>query len=235
MSNKKKVAIVQSCYIPWKGYFDLIRSVDEFILFDDVQYTRRDWRNRNIIKTPNGLLWLTVPVEVKGNYYQRINETRIADSTWAKNHWKTIMHNYARAPYFKEYKLLFEELYNETVNDQYISQVNFRFIKKIAELLNINTKLTWSTDYKIDDSLAKTDRLLALCQEAQATYYLSGPSAKDYLQEDLFNQSGIEVDYIDYSKYAAYTQLHGEFAHGVTILDLIFNTGEKASDYVKPV
>ncbi|MDX2231897.1 MAG: WbqC family protein [Leptolyngbyaceae cyanobacterium bins.349] len=89
----KKVAIVQSNYIPWKGYFDLINSVDEFILYDDMQYTRRDWRNRNQIKTASGLMWLTIPVQVKGKYYQKIRETQISDPTWAQEHWRSILTN----------------------------------------------------------------------------------------------------------------------------------------------
>src|SRR5215510_8709820 len=100
----KKVAIVQSNYIPWKGYFDLINSVDEFILFDDMQYTKRDWRNRNRIKTPDGVAWLTIPVAVKGKYHQRIADTLVSDPSWIASHWKTIRHCYARAPYFAVYR-----------------------------------------------------------------------------------------------------------------------------------
>src|SRR5882757_9025960 len=105
----KKVAIVQSNYIPWRGYFDLINSVDEFILFDDMQYTRRDWRNRNRIKTANGIIWLTIPVVVKGRYSQSIQETEVSDSNWAAKHWKTLQQSYARAAHFKEYETLFED------------------------------------------------------------------------------------------------------------------------------
>ena len=108
---KKKIAIVQSNYIPWKGYFDLINSVDEFILFDDMQYTKRDWRNRNLIKTQSGLRWLTIPVLVSGKFHQKINETKISDMDWSTEHWKTICCNYARAKYFRDYKDYFEEIY----------------------------------------------------------------------------------------------------------------------------
>jgi len=104
----KKVAILQSNYIPWKGYFDMIGLVDEFILYDDMQYTRRDWRNRNKIKTPNGLAWLTIPVEVKGKYFQKINETIISEPQWAKDHWATIKQFYSKARFFKDYKDIFE-------------------------------------------------------------------------------------------------------------------------------
>ena len=104
VSPSKRVAIVQSNYIPWKGYFDLINSVDEFVLFDDMQYTRRDWRNRNKIKTPQGLKWLSIPVKVKGKYYQKINETKIEKRDWANKHWKTISMNYRDSPHFKKFE-----------------------------------------------------------------------------------------------------------------------------------
>src|SRR5262245_47310638 len=107
----KRVAIVQSNYIPWKGYFDLINSVDEFVLFDDVQYTRRDWRNRNKIKTPQGLLWLTIPVEVKGKFQQKIHDTRVSDLRWQTKHWQSIAQAYGKARYFAEYRECFENLY----------------------------------------------------------------------------------------------------------------------------
>src|SRR4026207_404505 len=107
----KTIAVVQSNYIPWRGYFDLINSVDEFILYDDVQYTIRDWRNRNIIKTSRGSLWLTIPVRVKGKYYQKIKDTKIGDPEWNQRHWTSITHNYAKARYFRQYRETFEELY----------------------------------------------------------------------------------------------------------------------------
>src|ERR1700754_2429408 len=98
----KRVAIVQSNYIPWKGYFDLIAAVDEFILYDDMQYTRRDWRNRNQIKTPLGVQWMTVPVQVKGKYYQKIKDTEIDGIDWAEAHWRLLAQNYRRAAHFNE-------------------------------------------------------------------------------------------------------------------------------------
>lgn len=234
MHNKKTVVIVQSSYIPWKGFFDLMDRADEFIIFDDVQFTRRDWRNRNIIKTPAGATWLTIPVCQKGNYYQSINETKVTDNKWANKHWKSISLNYARAPFFHKYKSAIEEIFNACESEEYISQVNYKFIIKIAELIGINTKVTWSTDYAVDENLKKTDRLLALCKKAQATDYLSGPSARDYIQEELFNQANINVHYIDYSGYKPYPQLFDDFIHHVSILDLLFNTGHEAYSYIKP-
>jgi hypothetical protein len=230
MSAPKKVAIVQSNYIPWKGYFDLIHMVDEFVLYDDMQYTRRDWRNRNCIKTPNGLEWLTIPVDVKGKYFQKIRETRVSDPDWTKSHWKTLSHNYAKAACFAQFRELFEELYLGC-REELLSRINLRFIDAICRILGIDTKLSWSMDYELVDG--KTERLVGLCKSTRATHYVSGPSARDYMDERLFEQEGIAVSYIDYSGYPEYAQLHGAFEHGVTILDLIFNQGRNASRFMK--
>jgi hypothetical protein len=226
----KKVAIVQSNYIPWRGYFDLIGSVDEFILYDDMQYTRRDWRNRNIIKTARGPAWLTIPVEVRGKYFQKIRETVISDRAWAADHWKTIVHNYSKAEFFDLYKDFFEALYLGS-EERLLSQVNFRFLSAICGLLGIGTKLSWSMDYRLDEG--KTERLVGLCKQAGATQYLSGPAAKDYMDEALFEREGIAVCYMDYSGYPEYRQLFPPFEHGVTVLDLIFNEGPDATKYMK--
>jgi hypothetical protein len=226
----KRVAIVQSNYIPWKGYFDLIQSVDEFILYDDMQYTRRDWRNRNQIKTSNGLAWLTIPVQVKGNYFQAIKDIQISDPTWNTLHWKAIMHNYARAKCFQLFKARIEALYLNC-RENYLSQINYYFLKAICQILGIQTPIRWSMDYDLGSG--KTEKLVNLCQQLGATEYLSGPSAKNYIEPQLFVEAGIDLLYIDYSEYPEYNQLFPPFQHGVTILDLIFNEGENATRYMK--
>ena len=226
----KKVAILQSNYIPWKGYFDVVNMVDEFILFDDRQYTRRDWRNRNKIKTPNGVQWLTIPVNVKGKYYQPICETTVSDKNWRYEHWKTIIHNYSKAKYFNEYKDFFEELFHGT-EETYLSQINYRFIKAICNLLDIKTTFSWSIDYEIIEG--KTEKLIHFCQQAGATEYLSGPAAKDYIDENLFQEAGIKLTFMEYSGYPEYSQLFPPFVHEVSIIDLIFNEGPDAIHYLK--
>lgn len=226
----KRVAIVQSNYIPWKGYFDLINMVDEFILMDDVQYTRRDWRNRNLIKTPNGLKWLTIPVNVSGRYYEKIREIGVSDPQWPRRHWDTIRANYAEASCFKEQRPMLEALYLET-EETLLSQINLRFLKAICGFLGIKTKLSWSMDYRVVEG--KSERLLELCRQAGASKYLSGPSAKAYLDEKLFAAHGIQVCWMDYSGYAEYPQLYPPFEHGVSILDLILNQGASAPKHMK--
>jgi hypothetical protein len=231
VAGRKAVAIVQSNYIPWKGYFDLIHAVDEFILYDDMQFTRRDWRNRNLIKTPRGLEWLTIPVSVKGRYLQKICDTRISDAGWSARHWSTLVHNYAKAPYFSHYHAQLEPLYLENTDLQ-LSRVNHRFIGAICGILGIGTRLSWSMDYR-PLKAGKTERLVDLCQRAGATHYLSGPAAREYLEPGLFEHAGIALGFFDYSGYPEYPQRFGRFEHGVTVLDLLFNVGPDAPRFMK--
>lgn len=226
----KKLAIVQSNYIPWRGYFDLINSVDEFILFDDAQYTRRDWRNRNVIKTPKGLLWLTIPVQVRGKYSQKIKDTIVTDERWNHHHWRSIVHNYSQARYFEEYRKQFQELYLGT-EDKYLSRINLRFLRAICRILGINTIISCSMDYDLIEG--KTERLVKLCRDAGATEYISGPAARVYLDEESFRKEGIKLSYIDYSGYPEYHQLYPPFGPNVSIIDLIFNEGPNATKFMR--
>ena len=225
LGASKRVAIVQSNYIPWKGYFDLIASVDEFVLLDCVQYTRRDWRNRNRIKSRNGLKWLTIPVEVKGRYLQRICETRISDPDWARDHWETIRHSYSRAPHFHDCEELLRDLYL-TCRDEWLSDVNARFLTAICGYLGISTRILRSTDFDLPDD--KTERLATLCSLLNATQYVSGPAARVYLDIEQFTRRGAAVTFFDYDGYPEYDQLYPPFEHAVSIIDLLVHLGPAA-------
>jgi hypothetical protein len=226
----KRIAISQSNYIPWKGYFDTIHAVDEFVLYDDVQYTRRDWRNRNKIKTANGAVWLTIPVQVKGKYLQKIKDTLISDAGWAKTHWRSLEHAYGRAPCFDTLAPEFHELYERLPGDR-LSDINRAWIETICRLLGIKTKLSWSGDYHLEED--RNQRLISVCKQAGATDYYSGPAAKDYLDEAAFAKEGIRVHWVDYGGYPEYPQLHPPFDHYVSVLDLLFNVGSDAPRYMK--
>ena len=228
--HHKTVAILQSNYIPWKGYFDMIASVDEFILYDDMQYTRRDWRNRNQIKTPQGIQWLTVPVQVKTKYDQKIKDTAIDGTGWAKMHWKTLEQNYRRAPYFDEVAQWVKPLYESAV-ETHISPLNRKFIGAVCDYLEIGTVITNSWDYVLAEG--KTERLADLCKQAGGTEYISGPSARNYIEESVFSAMDIKLTWMDYSGYPEYSQLWGDFSHGVTVLDLLFNCGKTAHQFMK--
>lgn len=226
----KKVAIVQSNYIPWKGYFDLIAAVDEFILYDEVQYTRQDWRNRNQIKTPQGVQWLTVPV--KGKYPQKICDTEIAGADWAASHWRSLTHSYRRAPFFADVAGWLEPIYlQETFS--HLSALNRRLLEAVCAYLGIGTKIAYSSDYRLSEG--KSERLVDLCLQAGGDEYVSGPAAKVYLEEQVFTNRGMKVTWFDYAGYPEYPQLWGEFTHGVTIIDLLFNCGPQAPRYMKYV
>ncbi|MDD3325132.1 MAG: WbqC family protein [Sulfurospirillaceae bacterium] len=226
----KKVAILQSNYIPWKGYFDMINSVDTFVLYDDMQYTKNDWRNRNKIKTQNGAVWLSIPVRQE-KLAQTIKDTKVLDSRWAGQHLKTISQNYAKAPHFKSNKEWLEELYNKAQNMEFLTDINTFFLRSINTFLGIKTEILSSSDFVLADG--KTERLVALCQSLGADVYISGPSAKDYLDEALFSQEKITVEWMDYSGYQPYNQLFPPFEHGVSVIDLILNEGDEALKFMK--
>jgi hypothetical protein len=228
----KRVAIVQSSYVPWKGYLDLIRRVDEFILLDDAQFTKRDWRSRNRVKTAQGPIWLTVPVQVRGRYHQRIDETLVADPDWARRHWSTIEQAYRRSPGFDEVRDALRAAYARAGDEERLSAVNRTLLDTLCGLLRIDTPLTWSTDYGSEG--ARTDRLVHLCRCSGATTYLSGPAAQAYLDEEAFHAVGVEVEWMRYEGYPEYPQPHGPFEHAVSVIDLLASVGPaRAPEYLE--
>ena len=226
---KKKILISQSNYIPWKGYFNAISKVDVFVVYDEMQYTKRDWRNRNLIKTPNGSKWLTIPVEVKGKYLQKINETKISDKNWNVSHLKLLKQNYRKAKFYKETIGWIEELYMKC-NFQYLSEINVYFINEINRFLKINTEIKFSRDFFLDKD--RNIRLINICKELNATDYFSGLAAKKYIEEKLFSEHNINIHYFNNTNYPKYQQLFGDFNHNLSILDLIFNTGLNSSNFI---
>jgi len=223
-----KVAVIQSNYIPWKGYFDIIHDVDLFIFYDDVQYTKNDWRNRNQIKTRHGLHWLTIPVGSHTN--KLIYQIELTESQWREKHWTTIQQSYARAQYLNQYLDFFQEVYQDS-KWKNLSAFNQFLIKSICtEFLHIKTEFRDSREYSPKGQ--KLERLLDLLRQAGATHYVSGPSAKGYIDKQLFTESGIELTYKDYSGYPEYPQLFPPFEHQVSIIDVLLTCGPQASYYV---
>ncbi len=223
-----RVAIIQSSYIPWKGYFDLIRAVDTLVFFDDVQFTTRDWRTRNRIKTANGLQWLTIPVGNKTDHL--IHEVQIFDHSWQRKHWASIVHNYSRAPFFKQYEALFRDIYLG-VEWRSLSALNQHLTRLIAtDLLGLKTEFRDSREFQV--SGRKQDRLIELLRCIGATHYFSGPSARNYIDSRKFEAAGIELTFHDYPNYPEYPQLYPPFEQAVTVLDLLFNVGPNAAHYI---
>lgn len=227
-SMKKKIAISQSNYIPWKGYFDLIAAADEFILYDSAQYTKNDWRNRNKIKTPGGVKWLTIPVY--GSTKKSINEVSVASEEWCTVHLNTIHQFYKDAPFYNQYRDRINDLYNE-IKSKRLSDINRVLLTGICSLLKIRTPVKRSSEYSFSGDA--TEKLIQICMQSEAEIYLSGPSAKDYLDTDRFADAGIDVEWMNYEDYPIYRQLYPPFSHYVSILDLMFNTGDRAQQYMK--
>ena len=222
-----RVAIVQSCYIPWKGYFDLIRSVDHFILLDDVQYSRGDWRNRNQIKTVAGLKWLSVPLRHSGTFPALINTMEIADAEWRGRHCSLIEQAYrgcAGWPVLKGW--MAESL--RTAEGAMLSEVNEKLLRSLCKMLDIATPISRSETYAVrcDDP---TERVIRLCRAVGASTYVSGPRAKAYIEERQFEDAGVTLEYFSYDGYPEYPQPHGPFVHAVSIVDTIACLGKDAA------
>lgn len=226
------VVILQPSYIPWRGYFDQIRRADLFIFYDDVQYDKRGWRNRNRIKTSQGSQWLTIPVFSHGAQTKNIpiNKIRIAwDTPWNQKHWKALQIAYRKAPFFEKYQPLFEEFYQR--DDEYLADFTIAFTVALAHELGITqTRFMRSSELAGIDS-QKTDRLIQILQRVDATHYISGPSAKDYIEKDKFDAAEISLEFMEYN-YPEYPQLYPPFDPFVSILDLLFMTGENALHYL---
>lgn len=229
----KTIAILQSNYIPWKGYFDIIGSVDEFVIFDEVQYTTRDWRNRNRIIVAGKPCWLTVPVARK-SLNTPINEIRVADPAWANRHWTRLKQAYGRAPYFSDYAGHLAEAYERAAKLERLSDINEYFLVEICRFLQLTPRFSRSGDVPRSASTA-TGRLIEICRARGAASYVSGPSGRDYIEEQAFADAGIEIRYADYSDYPVYSQHADVFEHGVSILDVLFHCGETTRTHLKSI
>ena len=221
-----RVGVIQSNYLPWRGYFDIIHDVDVFVFYDDVQYTVNDWRNRNRIKTANGPVWITVPVGNQND--RRICDVTIPDRRWARKHWRTIEQAYARAPHFERYADFLHGVYETEWTS--LSVLNQSLVTRIArDFLGIRTVFRDSREFALEGR--KGDRLLALLTELGTTEYVSGPSARQYLDAASFEAAGIRVVWKDYGSYPPYPQLHGAFVPAVSIVDTLMCCGPETTYY----
>ncbi len=222
-----RAAIIQSNYLPWKGYFDIINEVDVFIFEDDLQFTERDWRNRNRFKTPAGLKWLTVPV--RGGRFQCIDEVCICyERKWIYKHLETIRRSYKSTKHLAEgLEILEPEL---SAMPEKLSVLNQNLIKRISAYLGIKT--VFLNAREMNARGIKDDRLIDLCKKCGANEYLSGPSAKSYIVPEKFQREGIRLLWKDYSGYPEYPQLYPPFEHHVSVLDMIFHLGKETPYYI---
>jgi hypothetical protein len=223
-----KVAAIQSSFIPWRGYFDFIASVDAFVFLDDVQYSKNGWRNRNRIKTSQGSRWITVPVRHQ-SLSQLICDTEIDErKDWRESHLRLWHEHYGAAPYYRDALALLGDIERELVGT--ISELNIALTKRIAGYFEISTRTILSSELRLSGT--KTDRLIDLLKKLNATTYLSGPSADAYLDKEAFSRNGICLEYKSYD-YGPYPQLWGPFEGAVTVLDLIANCGPVAKRFLR--
>lgn len=226
----KRIAILQSNYIPWKGYFDLIGLVDEFILLDTVQFTKNDWRNRNRIPGGANGVWLTIPVKTSGRFGQRIDQTEVDGAAWARKHWMTIAQTYAKAPHFKAYESVIGRAYEAAAKDTSLSRINQLFIHTLCDVLELKTPITVVDVLPAEN---KTERLVQICTQQGATNYITGPAARDYIEPCQFERARVTLEYMDYSGYPEYRQRGSTFDHYVSVIDLLFSEGSAARSFMK--
>jgi hypothetical protein len=222
MNLGKRVCVIQSNYIPWRGFFALIGCCDEYVVFDGAQFTKRHWHNRNLIKTKDGPLWLTIPVLTKGRFMQSIHDTQI-EKQWTRKHWRTIEAAYAKASFFRDVAPILHRIYESVADESSLAKVNLAFLEGLSRILDLPTNITCDMDYAARGR--KTERLLGICQSAHASVYLNGPSAKTYFDEAVFRQNDIAVEWMNYDQLRPYPQLHGGFLPRVSVVDLLFNVG----------
>jgi hypothetical protein len=225
--------ILQPSYIPWRGFFDLIHRADVFVFYDDVQYDKHGWRNRNRVKTAQGTKWLTIPVLSRGNVSEglALKDARIAwTDDWAKKHASTIRQSYAKAPFFADYAPLVDSFYAAEKRPELLCDFTIETTIALARALGITgTRFLRSSELGIHGT--KTERLVSIVKHVGADHYLSGPSAKDYIDAALFRDAGVGLEYITYD-YPEYEQLHPPYDPQVTILDLLFMKGPDAPSFI---
>lgn len=222
-----KIGIIQPSYIPWRGYFDFIDSVDLFIFYDDVQYSKQSWRNRNRIKTNSGLSWLTVPVY--NPHMAPIMEVQINNKVnWRQKQLKSIEYSYSNAPFFQEYFNEFSDILKQ--DESNLCALDIRLTHWLMKKFAIRTPTILASELNAQGS--RTERLVDILKKVNADSYLSGPTASAYLDIPLLKSNGIDVEYKTYD-YEPYPQLHGAFAPAVSAIDLLFNTGPEAQRFLK--
>ena len=227
-----KGAILQPTYLPWIGYFEIIGSVDLYVVFDHVQFVKKSWQQRNKIKGPNGIVTLTVPI-------QRVaRDTKICDikvsydqGNALEKHWKTISLAYSKSPYFTSYESIFREIFSR--NHIYLRDLNVELIKRIMDILDIRTKIVISSELGLSDqNMGKTERIVSLCKNVGITYLYDGKGAQQFIDTPLFHRENIAIEFQNFV-HPGYTQMWGKFVPYLSAIDLLFNEGEKSMEVIR--
>jgi hypothetical protein len=230
----KRISLLQSNYLPWRGYFDFMAKSDEFIVYDSCQYTVNDWRNRNQVKTHDGVRWITVPVITKGRFGQRITDAEVVDHKWVKTHLSTLAASLGKAEYGKQAMEMLSGCYELATKTRWLHEINVGFLEAIHSSLGFECDLTDDSKYGVEtlDELSPSAKVAELVQRAEGTRYLTGPRGLDYLDLDDFTTRDIAVDVLDYSALQPYPQLYGDFVDHLSIVDLLANAGGESRSYL---
>lgn len=225
-----RIGILQPGYLPWLGFFEQMYKSDIFVIYDDVQYDKEGWRNRNRIKTANGVQWLTVPVLMKFEDRPFIKEVKIDNKfPWRKKHITSIRQNYSKAPFYNKYIEIFEEAYSREW--EFLINLDIYFILQLTKCLGMeNKKIITSSSLNVTGN--KIERLINICKLFNADTFYEGAAGRNYIDETLFNKEGIRVEFQNY-KHPIYSQLYGDFIPYLSVIDLLFNNGEKSLSILK--
>jgi WbqC-like protein family len=226
-----RVAISQPSYLPWSGFFDLIDQVDQFVLLDDAQFVKQSWHQRNRIKSPSGLLWLTVPVVFRGLLGQPISDVAIRDAQFWEKHARAVEVNYGRALYFERYYPHLKQILKDGSSGGNLSELNIALITWLAEELNISTRLVRCSTFHLEER--RSPKLVSICKLLGASDYVS-PRSADYLLQDneLFVDAGVKVWFQNYT-HPIYDQRFPPFVPYASVLDLLFNQGPASGDIMR--
>jgi hypothetical protein len=218
----------QPVYLPWLGLFHKIALAESFCVFDIVQYQKKDYNNRNRIKTHTGPMWLSVPVESK-NHLQTMNcDVKIIDNGWHKKHAKSIRFNYKAAPYFDQYiDIIEEQLLNKKF--KYLTDLNFEMLSKFLELLDIKVNIIKASD--LDFSGQKSELVLDMCIKLGSKKYIFGEQGKNYVDRAVFAKSAVDVYFQKYI-HPTYKQINGKFSPYMSVIDLLFNAGPESKKII---
>lgn len=227
-----RIAIMQPTYLPWIGYFDLMDQVDLFVFLDQVQFAKRSWQQRNRIKTPKGLEWISVPVRVRGRYLQKINEVIISDPDFWQVHLRSIQYNYSRSYYFKEYFEQLMEIYGKGSPWNYLLDLNLTLIEWIAKTIGITTPMIKSSSLGVKGK--RSNLLVEICKEVGADKYISPIGSAGYLLNELdeFEKLGIQVLFHNY-QHPEYRQCFGPFIPYASCIDLLLNEGPYSLNVIR--
>ncbi len=225
------VVIMQPFYLFLRKHFHLVQRADLYVFMDTAQFVKGGHHNRNRIKGPEGYQWLTLPIVKKGKFGQTIKEAELNYNVdWRDKHWKAIQFAYAKAPYFKTYADFFEDVYKQDWKT--LADINIYLIEKISEFMGIkDTKYVRLSDVEFEETENPTQRLINICEAVGATNYIIGTRAKDYLEEELWEKTNVNLEFYE-PQYDPYPQLWGQFLDHCAIIDLLLNCGPESGDYI---